>query len=1343
MLESGWKVCHSTPSLQRVLPDALASEQNAVVLSDDGEMLSIATVIPSEPDHQGSPVSASGYPAGPASPAVGVSDAAGETPLAWLEQRQRLLASALSRPVKLELASADEVELARANCRGDAASYSLRFSRLWRLVNDCGLRYVLDARADPVDGSGRPGTETVESALQGLANGWGPELLGLLEGLPHLLPQDADFEPALCVLLPPSVRARWQVEPIAPWGFEDGHIVLGCEHALDEDTIRSIVTWTGMPVRSVLCEGLELRAVLAAYASAHFGPESDARLQRRPVIETDGADMGQAPYRWTAKAQVHEYRSNATTARHSDGSVAGEERRSPLPGGESATAQSAMDAIPLPLARSLSIVPVMSDHDVLTLGIAARHPEAEAIRRAISRLTGARVRLHEMSPDRLQGAQARHYRETDAWRLQALWRGRKAADGATGARRGGATTRESGPQHTTPSVRLEYYAVKPELVQLISRNLLEALCAVPLRRDGHVLWVAMAAPSGEICRALARASGMVIRPVAAADEAIRSRLRAFAVSSRALNIYAAHPVIGFLQHQGRLVGVNLLQYLDGPEAGADQALVNAGVLDYEEFAELASRLCNLPRVNLRHTGKLDEVYFETESRVRIDLPHVPVDPAVATMVPLGMARSRGVLPIRREHVSVDVEAASVGQPSSGLQGSCIVVAVADPCAPEVHSAVASLSPAICRLTVAPRPEILAAIARSSGSAQLGERLLLSGVVSEEELERAVALHASSGVRLGQALIHLSLITQEQLAYFLAEQLDLPFVGLKGIRIDEDLARRIPEQDERRLGVLPLYEAGSILVAVMPDPLDVVAREEAETLLGLPIQPMICTEEDFEAALESLYRDLYLERSSTELAVRSPEESAARVVTRSQTVTFAAAGVVAIALLWRAPVVLGVGLAAICTLLYAAFSFYRGYLIYRSLSHDLEIPVGDDELAALDDVDLPVYTVLVPLYREAAVLPALVAGLARLDYPPTKLDVKLLLEEDDMSTRGAVAAMQLPAFVHPVVVPAAHPRGKPKACNYGLIHARGEYVVIYDAEDVPEPDQLKKAVIGFRKVPADVVCLQAKLSYYNSDQNWLTRWFSIEYSMWFDLFLPGLDASGAPVPLGGTSNHFKVSYLLEIGAWDPFNVTEDADLGVRLFRRGWRTAVIESTTYEEATSEVYNWIRQRSRWVKGYVQTYLVHMRHPVQFCREVGLKAFLSFNIVVGGTFFGLLVNPILWCLTALWYSSHAHLIRELFPAPIFYLGGLSLVLGNTAFVYLNVAGCLRPGMYDKVKFALLSPLYWALMSLAAWKGFIQLWFKPFYWEKTIHGLYRVTNHSGSTSPLTAPATSAQQVEVA
>jgi cellulose synthase/poly-beta-1,6-N-acetylglucosamine synthase-like glycosyltransferase len=369
--------------------------------------------------------------------------------------------------------------------------------------------------------------------------------------------------------------------------------------------------------------------------------------------------------------------------------------------------------------------------------------------------------------------------------------------------------------------------------------------------------------------------------------------------------------------------------------------------------------------------------------------------------------------------------------------------------------------------------------------------------------------------------------------------------------------------------------------------------------------------------------------------------------------------------------------------------------------------------------VPVYTILVPVYREAEVFPILAAAIDKLDYPKAKLDVKILLEEDDHETIAVARASRLPSHFKLVVVPNGQPRGKPKACNYGLIHAQGEFVVIFDAEDIPEPDQLKKALIAFRKGGPDLVCVQAKLNYFNREQNLLTRWFTTEYSMWFDLFLPGLDASGAPIPLGGTSNHFRTERLRELGAWDPHNVTEDADLGMRLYKAGSKTAVIDSTTYEEANSELYNWIRQRSRWVKGYIQTYLVHMRHPVRLWRSVGPRAFLSFQLVVGGTFFGFLVNPVFWVLTALWFTTHWALIKDIFPGVVFYMGAIGLYLGNFAFAYLNVAGCLRRGYYGMVKYALLSPVYWALMSIAAWKGFLQLFYAPSYWEKTTHGLYQ------------------------
>ena len=278
---------------------------------------------------------------------------------------------------------------------------------------------------------------------------------------------------------------------------------------------------------------------------------------------------------------------------------------------------------------------------------------------------------------------------------------------------------------------------------------------------------------------------------------------------------------------------------------------------------------------------------------------------------------------------------------------------------------------------------------------------------------------------------------------------------------------------------------------------------------------------------------------------------------------------------------------------------------------------------------------------------------------------------------------------------------------------------HPAEDRPDPDQLKKAVIAFSKAEERIVCIQCKLNYYNRNQNILTRWFTTEYSSWFDLFMPGLDAADSPIPLGGTSNHLDRQKLIELGAWDPFNVTEDADLGIRLHKAGYKTAIVDSTTFEEANSDLYNWIRQRSRWVKGYIQTWLVHMRHPVRLRRQIGWRSFVSFQFVVAGTFVGFLLNPFYWALTTLWLATHAGFIRALFPSFVYYAAALGLFIGNFVFTYVNVAGSIRRGYYDLVKWALLSPLYWALMSIGAWKGFLQLFYRPFYWEKTVHGLDR------------------------
>ncbi len=413
----------------------------------------------------------------------------------------------------------------------------------------------------------------------------------------------------------------------------------------------------------------------------------------------------------------------------------------------------------------------------------------------------------------------------------------------------------------------------------------------------------------------------------------------------------------------------------------------------------------------------------------------------------------------------------------------------------------------------------------------------------------------------------------------------------------------------------------------------------------------------------------------------------------------------------------IALNGLCITFYLVIVSFKSYLIHLAITSQREMEFSDEELEQLDDDDLPIYTILVPLYHEADVLPRLMEGLDNLDYPKDKLDVLLLLEEDDEETIEATRSLGLPEYVRVVKTPDEPPRTKPKACNLGLALARGRYLVIYDAEDRPESDQLRKAVWGFQRVPHQVICLQAKLNFYNQHQNLLTRWFTADYSVWFDLMLPGIDHLQAPIPLGGTSNHFRVKKLRELRGWDPYNVTEDCDLGVRLAMRGYRTRILNSTTWEEACSEMGFWVRQRSRWVKGYIQTYLVHLRRPLSHLLTLGIGKTLVFHMTVGGTFLCLLLNPIYWILATAWFVFRWEDVSILFPYPLIIWGLLCLFAGNFVFVYATMLATYKRGYYDIVKHCLLVPFYWLLASVGAWKGFLQLITRPSYWEKTEHGL--------------------------
>ena len=451
--------------------------------------------------------------------------------------------------------------------------------------------------------------------------------------------------------------------------------------------------------------------------------------------------------------------------------------------------------------------------------------------------------------------------------------------------------------------------------------------------------------------------------------------------------------------------------------------------------------------------------------------------------------------------------------------------------------------------------------------------------------------------------------------------------------------------------------------------------------------------------------------------RFPDKSAVRVLNLFQKCLLLVLGVLLVAgLAWNSTVTLTVvnGFFLSFYLLLVLFKFA---LIHFSITSRKELHFEEAELNSLSDKDLPLYTILVPLYREAECLPRLLKSIEALDYPREKLEVLWLLEADDQGTIEAATDMELPPHVRLVTVPEGAPKTKPKACNLGLALARGECLVIYDAEDVPEPDQLKKAVLGFQKCDPTVICLQAKLNFYNQRQNLLTKWFTADYSTWFDLVLPGLDYLETPIPLGGTSNHFRTRELRELLGWDPYNVTEDCDLGVRLAAAGYRTRILQSTTWEEACSVLRYWIRQRSRWVKGYIQTYLVHQRKPFGLSRKLGIAGALSFHLMVGGTVLSLLVNPVYWSLTLLWFVFRWEMFSQLFPFPLIMWGLICLFVGNFVFVYSSVLAIYQRGNHDLVKHCLLMPLYWVLMSIGAWKGLLQLLQRPSFWEKTTHGL--------------------------
>jgi cellulose synthase/poly-beta-1,6-N-acetylglucosamine synthase-like glycosyltransferase len=597
--------------------------------------------------------------------------------------------------------------------------------------------------------------------------------------------------------------------------------------------------------------------------------------------------------------------------------------------------------------------------------------------------------------------------------------------------------------------------------------------------------------------------------------------------------------------------------------------------------------------------------------------------------------------------------------------------------------------------------------------------LLDGAVDAETLQRARAEAQHCGVAIHEALLAEGALSPAAYAAALADRLGVPLAGWRTM-----FDRGNAQPGDADAGGLPARIAGKpvrVLCAESGTPYALCERVAALLTRGLDVA--LAPRFRIEAALERSLRAGRMEEAVRGLYRRRPASSAGGTMIWTWQLVAAAiavglviggfsmspeATIGALAGLAALPF-LCVTLLRLAALREVAFAAPRGRASRRR---------AGQSLPALTDRQLPVYSVLVPLLHEANVLADLVRAMEALDYPRAKLDVLLILEESDLETQAALLALGPPPGFRTVIVPDGEPRTKPKALNYALQLARGEYVVVYDAEDRPQPDQLQRALETFRRHAPDLGCVQAQLNIYNARASWFTRQFTVEYSALFDGILPALARLRLPVPLGGTSNHFPREVLAAAGGWDPFNVTEDADLGFRLAREGWRTTVLASTTWEEAPVAFGQWFRQRSRWLKGWMQTYLVHTRRPWRLSAELGVRGALGLHAVMGGLVLSALVHPLFYLLLA-WHALAGELLApadSLAGAALWTIAWINLVAGYLMSICVGAWSALRRGQPRLALSALFMPLCWLLVSAAAYRALWQLARNPYFWDKTEHG---------------------------
>lgn len=596
---------------------------------------------------------------------------------------------------------------------------------------------------------------------------------------------------------------------------------------------------------------------------------------------------------------------------------------------------------------------------------------------------------------------------------------------------------------------------------------------------------------------------------------------------------------------------------------------------------------------------------------------------------------------------------------------------------------------------------------------LGRYLVEAEVITGEQLVKALHLQLRLGAPLGEILIAEGWASCADIRAALALQHGIRQADLDLQPVDTSLCRARPSRFWLHHRVVPWMRFGNtVLVATArPDRFETVRETLGDSFAN--VVPVLAGESQIDRAIATAFRP--------ELAIAAGNRVADEMSCRSWRVGSRAAVLACVCAIFAALVLAPqvtltiLSLTAIATLVLfaglrlAALTAWLGLRPPVAASH----PSSGTGLPG----KLPKVSVLVPLFRERAITGALVERLARLSYPKVLLDVILVLEEHDGVTRKALEDADLPSWMRVIEVPAHDGlTTKPRAMNFALDFCRGDFVGVWDAEDAPAPDQIERIVERFGTVPDDVVCLQGILDYYNPRTNWRARCFTIEYASWFRVILPGIARLGLVVPLGGTTLFFRRDILENLGGWDAHNVTEDADLGMRLCRAGYRTELIDTVTHEEANCRAWPWVKQRSRWLKGFMVTYIVHMRSPRRLLRDLGTWRFLSLQAFFLGTLGQFLLAPVLWSfwLIVLGFS---HPIQSVLPGPAIHALTALFVSVELLALLIGMIAVSTPQRRFLLRWVPTMILYFPLGAVAAYKALYELAIRPFYWDKTEHGL--------------------------